>query len=87
MIVRGFPCAIGTGATIDGRIEAEVVGFDGDEVILIALQADGSPRQGARVVEAGSSLMAATGDALLGRVPRRITMSRVRRARKFVLFR
>lgn len=68
LIARGFPCAIGTSATVDGRIEAEVVGFDGDEAILIALQADVSPQQGARVVEAGSSLMAATGSALLGRV-------------------
>ena len=68
MTARGFACAIGTGAVVDGKIAAEVVGFSGDEAILIALQADASPAQGARVVRNGSSLIAATGDALLGRV-------------------
>jgi flagellum-specific ATP synthase len=68
LIVRGFPCAIGTGAVIDGMIAAEVVGFDGDEAILIALQADVSPAQGAPVVQASSTLMAAVGPALLGRI-------------------
>jgi flagellum-specific ATP synthase len=68
LIARGFPCAIGTGAIIDRRIAAEVVGFDGDEAILIALQADASPAQGAPVVQAASSLMAAVGPGLLGRV-------------------
>ncbi len=68
LIAHGFPCAIGTGASVDSRIAAEVVGFDGDEAILMALQADASPAQGARVVQARSSFMAATGPALLGRV-------------------
>lgn len=68
LIARGFACAIGTGAIIDERIAAEVVGFDGDEAILIALQIDASPTQGARVVQAASSLEASVGPALLGRI-------------------
>ncbi len=68
LIANGFHCAIGTGAEIDGRISAEVVGFDGDAAILIALQADASPQHGARVVMRASSLSARVGDALLGRV-------------------
>ena len=68
LIVSGFRCAIGTGANVDGRIPAEVVGFDGDEAILIALQANASPQHGARVVMRPSSLSARVGDSLLGRV-------------------
>lgn len=68
LIVSSFRCALGTGAIVDDRIAAEVVGFDGDEAILIALQADASPRHGARVVMRPSSLSARVGDALLGRV-------------------
>jgi flagellum-specific ATP synthase len=68
LIARGFACAIGTGAIVDGNIAAEVVGFDGGEAILIALQADASPVPGARIVQAASSLMAGVGPALLGRV-------------------
>ncbi len=64
----GFRCAIGTGAAIDNHIAAEVVGFDGEETILIALQQDASPQPGARVVARPSSMMASVGDALLGRV-------------------
>jgi flagellum-specific ATP synthase len=67
-IASGFGCAIGTGAEIDGKVAAEVVGFDGDSTILIALQADASPHPGARVVIRPSSLTARVGDALLGRV-------------------
>jgi flagellum-specific ATP synthase len=67
-IASGFRCAIGTGAEVDGWIAAEVVGFDGDDAILIALQADASPQHGARVVMRPSSLSARVGDALLGRV-------------------
>jgi flagellum-specific ATP synthase len=66
--VDGFRCAIGTGACIDGQIAAEVVGFDGDETILMMLQGDASPHPGARVVMQPSSLAARVGDALLGRV-------------------
>ena len=68
LIASGFRSAIGTGAEVDGRIAAEVVGFDGDEAILISLQADASPQHGARVVMRPSSLTARVGDALLGRV-------------------
>jgi flagellum-specific ATP synthase len=68
LIAKGFDCAVGTSARVEPGIAAEVVGFDGDEAILVALQADVSPRQGARVSALGSSMMAATGDALLGRV-------------------
>jgi flagellum-specific ATP synthase len=68
LIASGFRCAIGTGAEIDGRIVAEVVGFEGDAAILIALQADASPQHGARVVMRPSSLDARVGDALRGRV-------------------
>ncbi len=67
-VVRGFACAIGTGAVIDDHIAAEVVGFDGDEAILLALQSDASPAHGARVVQGRSSLTADIGPALLGRV-------------------
>jgi flagellum-specific ATP synthase len=68
LVARGFPCAIGTGAVVDEHIAAEVVGFDGDDAILIALQTDISPVHGARVVKRGTSLLAKTGDALLGRI-------------------
>lgn len=64
----GFRCAIGTGAEIDRRILAEVVGFESGETILMALQQDASPQPGARVVIRPSSMMAHVGDALLGRV-------------------
>ena len=68
LTARGFRCAIGTGAEIDGRIAAEVVGFDSDETILMTLQQDASPQPGARVVMRPSSMMARVGHALLGRV-------------------
>ena len=68
LIASGFRCAIGTGAEVDGRIAAEVVGFEGDATVLIALQADASPQHGARVVMRPSSLTAGVGEALLGRV-------------------
>lgn len=64
----GFRCSIGTGAEIDGRIAAEVVGFDASGTILMALQHDASPQPRARVVMRPSSLMANVGNALLGRV-------------------
>lgn len=64
----GFRCPIGTGAEIDGRIAAEVVGFDGQATLLMALQQDGSPQPGARVVMRPTSLKAGVGAALLGRV-------------------
>jgi flagellum-specific ATP synthase len=68
LVARGFRRAIGTGALVDDHIAAEVVGFDGNETILMALQADASPHPGARVVVRPSSLLARVGDALLGRV-------------------
>ena len=40
MTARGFACAIGTGAVVDSKIAAEVVGFSGDEAILIGAQGD-----------------------------------------------
>jgi flagellum-specific ATP synthase len=67
-VAQGFACVVGTAAMIDGTVPAEVIGFDGGEAILIALQADASPPQGARVVATGASMMASVGDALLGRV-------------------
>lgn len=68
LTATGFRCAIGTGARIDNRIDAEVVGFNGDETVLMALQPDGSPQPGARVVMRPSTMMAYVGAALLGRV-------------------
>jgi flagellum-specific ATP synthase len=68
LTATGFRCAIGTGAEIDGNVTAEVVGFDGDATVLIALQGDASPHPGARIVVRPSSLTARVGDALLGRV-------------------
>lgn len=68
LIASSFRCAIGTGALVDNHIAAEVVGFDGEATILIALQADASPQHGARVVMRPSSLNARVGPALLGRV-------------------
>jgi flagellum-specific ATP synthase len=68
MLVRGLPCAVGTSALIDERLPAEVIGFDGDDAMLVALRGDTSPAQGARVVATGSAMQIAVGDALLGRV-------------------
>ncbi len=68
LVAQGFPCAVGTGAMIDGRASAEVIGFSGDDAILIALNNDISFVQGASVVATGSSMLAAVGDGLLGRV-------------------
>jgi len=72
LTVRGFPCAIGSGAAVEsegGRwIGAEVVGFEGDAAVLIALEGEMSPRHGARVEARPSTLRAGVGAALLGRV-------------------
>lgn len=68
LVAQGLSCAVGTGAIIDGHMPAEVIGFDGEDAILVALSTDASPAQGARVVATGSSMLAAVGDALLGRV-------------------
>jgi flagellum-specific ATP synthase len=68
MLVRGLPCSVGTSALIDDHLPAEVIGFDGDDVMLVALCSDTSPGQGARVIATGSAMQIAVGDALLGRV-------------------
>jgi flagellum-specific ATP synthase len=68
MLVRGLPCAVGTSALIDNCLPAEVIGFDGDDAMLVALCGDNSPAQGARVIATGSAMQIVVGDALLGRV-------------------
>jgi flagellum-specific ATP synthase len=68
ILVRGLPCAVGTLALIDERLTAEVIGFDGEDAMLVALRSDTSPVHGARVVATGSAIQIAVGDALLGRV-------------------
>ncbi len=68
MTVRGFPCALGAGALVDGSVLAEVIGFNGEDAVLMMLQADASPAQGARVVAGASSQVATLSGALAGRV-------------------
>lgn len=68
MLVRGLPCAVGTSALVNNRLPAEVIGFDGDDAMLVALDGKISPVQGARVIATGSAMSIAVGDALLGRV-------------------
>ena len=68
LTTHGLRCAVGTAARVGEHCIAEVVGFQGDETIMIALHADGTPAQGARVMALGSSLQAQVGQALLGRV-------------------
>jgi flagellum-specific ATP synthase len=65
---KGFPCPIGTGALVGDDVRSEVVGFEGEEAILIALAGVASVLPGARVVTARSSREASVGPALLGRV-------------------
>ena len=65
---HGFACPVGTGAVIGEGMRAEVIGFEGDEAVLIALDRAGSPLPGALVRRAGASGEAGVGIALLGRV-------------------
>ena len=51
-----------------GELKAEVVGFRGNEVILMPLGEIGDVAMGADVVSTGKSLRVKVGDALLGRV-------------------
>jgi flagellum-specific ATP synthase len=68
MLVRGLPCAVGTSAMVDDCLPAEVIGFDGDDAMLVALCSASSPKQGARVIATGSAMQIAIGANLLGRV-------------------
>jgi flagellum-specific ATP synthase len=69
---RGIHVAIGERCFVEGEsgrlMSAEVVGFDGGRVLLMAEgQADGLA-PGARVIPAGRTMEVAVGDELLGRV-------------------
>lgn len=68
MLVRGLPCAVGTSALVDDRLPAEVIGFDGNDAMLVALRGDTSPGQGARVIATGLAMKIAVGSSLLSRV-------------------
>jgi flagellum-specific ATP synthase len=65
---KGFVCPIGTGALVGDNVRGEVVGFEGDEAILIAIAGAASILPGARVVTARSSQEVSVGPDLLGRV-------------------
>jgi flagellum-specific ATP synthase len=67
LTARGFRCAIGTAARM-GDVDAEVVGFDGKDTILIALDTASELQPGLRVEACGSACSAGVGNALLGRV-------------------
>ncbi|MDX5298625.1 MAG: flagellum-specific ATP synthase FliI, partial [Gammaproteobacteria bacterium] len=68
----GCPMVIGDRCLIQGqgqqRVEAEVVGFDGDKVYLMPLTAIEGLRPGARVTPVGAASRIPVGFGLLGRV-------------------
>lgn len=64
---RGLKCAIGTTARV-GNVDAEVIGFDGEETILIALDSASEMQPHSRVEAHESGQFSGVGNALLGRV-------------------
>lgn len=70
--VAGFPAPLGAVATLEAeygtRVEAEVVGFSGDDTLLLPYGELHGIRRGTRVVLTQSVPGARVGDGLLGRI-------------------
>lgn len=73
VLVRDLPVPVGSVVRVDGRpgaqrIEGEVIGFDGEHSIVMALSASAGIRPGDRVVTMNAAATVGVGKRLLGRV-------------------